>query len=331
VINGIRCYVVESKIPDGQRGGETIISPRQGYLAIGRKWTYRGRTYSSRRLRDVHEVVPGIWAPERIEEETTTIGDDGASRFDMRRRIQVVGYQPGQLLPAASFRVDIRYGVDLIDRSAGSAYHNDPWWPEVGAMLREKFGWPPPDFSPLRTLSSGSERKLDGQPAPPLHIASWLNTKPMDLAALRGKVVLVEFGNIWDTYDHRYSQALRELYSLYHSAGLEIVSIHSPAEDADEIRRFARDYRLPYPVVIDEGKPGSVGKRVPDRPRGEDPLRRPADRRRWPGRRGARVPPEGVGRSRRESGRSRDSSTPDWGIQGRRYPVPDPGQGGPRH
>ena len=62
------------------------------------------------------------------------------------------------------------------------------------------------------------------------------------------------------TYDHRYAPALRELYSPYHPAGLEIVSIHAPTEDADEIRRFARDYRLPYPVVIDEGKPGSAGK-----------------------------------------------------------------------
>ena len=65
-------------------------------------------------------------------------------------------------------------------------------------MLKEKFGWPPPDFSPLRNLRSDSERKLDGQPAPPLRIATWLNTDPIDLAALRGKVVLVEFGDIRD-------------------------------------------------------------------------------------------------------------------------------------
>ena len=178
----------------------------------------------------------------------------------MRRRIQVVEYRPRQVPPAAAFQVQIPYGVDVLDRSAGSAYHNDPWWPEVGAMLREKFGWPPPDFSALGTLGSRSERKLDGRPAPPLRIASWLNTRPMDLASLRGKVVLVEFGDIRDASDHRYAQPLRDLYSLYHPAGLEIISIHSPAEDADEIGRFARDYRLPYPVVIDEGKPGSAGK-----------------------------------------------------------------------
>jgi peroxiredoxin len=260
VTDGIGCYVVESKMPDGQWGGETIISPRQGYLPIGRQWTNRGRIYSSRSLRGVREVVPGIWAPEHIEEETSTIREDGVSRLDMRRRIQVVEYRPRQISPAAAFQVAIPHGVDLIDRPAGFSYHIDPWWPEVGAMLGEKFGWPLRDFSPLTTLGSRSERKLDGQTAPRLRIASWLNTKPMDLAALRGKVVLVKFGNIRDTYDHRCETALRELYSLYHPAGLEIVSIHVPADDVDEIRHLARDYRLPYPVVIDEGKPGSMGK-----------------------------------------------------------------------
>ena len=260
VIDGMRCYVVTSRTPDGRRGGETIISPRQGYLPIERNSTDRGRTDFSRRLRGVHEVVPGIWAPKRIEEETFTVRDDRASRFRVRRRIQVVEYRPRQVPPAAAFQVEIPYGVDLIDRSTGTSYHNDPWWPEIGAMLREKFDWPPPDFSPLVSLRSDSERHLDGRPAPPLRIATWLNTRPMDLAAHPGKVVLVEFGDIPDRDERRYAPALRELYSLYHPAGLEIISIHPPTGDADEIRRFAREYRLPYPVVIDEGPPGSAGK-----------------------------------------------------------------------
>ena len=81
VVDGMRCYVVESKSPDGKWGGETVISPRQGYLPIGRKWTYHGKTYSSHILQGVHEVVPGIWAPDRIEDESTSVRDDGASRL----------------------------------------------------------------------------------------------------------------------------------------------------------------------------------------------------------------------------------------------------------
>jgi len=260
LVDGVRCYVIEGKgLVDRKWGSETIISPSQGYLPVARKWTLSGKTYSSYALQGVHEVVPGVWAPERIEDESITIRDDGSSRLFSRRRIQVVEYRPQQIPPADAFQLKIPCGVDVVDLPQGSSYHNDPWWPEVGAMLREKFGWPNTDFSPLRTLGSSSGRKLDGQTAPPLRIARWLNSKPIDLASLRGKVVLIEFGSSRDHYGPRYAAALRELYSVYHPAGLEILSIHAPAENLDEIRRFARDYRLPYPVVMDEGKPGSPG------------------------------------------------------------------------
>jgi hypothetical protein len=258
VIDGMRCYLVEIKASDGQ-GTEAHISPRQGYLAIGQKLTFHGTTQSSRSLLGVHEIVPGIWAPERIEDETFAVGLDGDSRFQSRRRIQVAEYQPGRIPPESAFQAEIRYGIDLIDRAAGSFYHNDPWWPEIGAMLRDQFGWPPQDFSPLAGLGSFSMRDPDGQPAPPLRIASSLNTKPIDVAALKGKVVLVEFGDIGNDSEPQFSTALRALYSTYHPFGLEIVSIHAPESDADAVRTFARDYRLPYPVVIDDGQPGSSG------------------------------------------------------------------------
>ena len=125
-------------------------------------------------------------------------------------------------------RSTIPYGVDVTDRRLGSSYHNDPWWPEVGAMLREKFGWPPPDFSPLANLGSPSEKKLDGKEAPPLRVATWLNSKPLDLGTLRGKVVLLEFWNVSTPFQRPIVPALRELYSVYHPAGLEIIAVHTP-------------------------------------------------------------------------------------------------------
>jgi Carboxypeptidase regulatory-like domain len=259
VIDGVRCYAVESRMEDVPRGGETIISPRQGYLTIRRKWTFHGKTQASRNLLGVHEVAPGIWAPERIEDETTSARDDGATRFLERRRIQVVEYRPGRVPPEADLRPEIPYGVDVIDRASGLSYYKDPWWPEVMAMLREKYGWPPPDFSPLRNLGSYSERRLDGQPAPALRIARWLNSSPIDLASLKGKVVLVEFGDLGSNLEYELTPALRALYAAYHPAGLEVLSIHEPATDTEELRRFARDSRLPYAVVIDEGLPGSSG------------------------------------------------------------------------
>jgi Carboxypeptidase regulatory-like domain/AhpC/TSA family len=258
VIDGMSCYVVEIKAPNGQ-GTEAYISPRQGYLTIAQKWTTHGKTHSSRSLLGVHQTVPGIWAPERIDDENYAVRDDGDSRLEKHRRILVVEFQPGRILPESAFRAEIRFGIDLIDRAAGSCFRNDPWWPEIGAMLREQFGWPPQDFSPLAGLYSDSVRDLDGQPAPPLRIATWLNTKPIDLPALKGKVILIEFGDVGNPFEPQFTAALRALYLAYHPLGLEIISIHAPEEDAKEVRNFAQDYRLPYPVAIDDGPPGTSG------------------------------------------------------------------------
>jgi peroxiredoxin len=259
-VDGHKCYVVETKSADGNWGSETVVSPSQGYLAIARQWTWRGKTNSSRALQGVHEVVPGIWAPDRIETESITVRDDGKSRLSSRRRIQIVEYQPRQAPPDKALELKIPFGVDVVDRRQSSTYyHNNPWWPEVGAMLKEKFGWPKSDFSALGTLGSSPEQNFHGQPAPPLRIARWINSQPIELASLRGKVVLVVFDSVWDHYAAQYASALKDLYPVYHPAGLEILSIHAPTDAPDEIARFAREFRLPYPVVIDEGKPSSQG------------------------------------------------------------------------
>lgn len=259
VVDGVRCYVVESKTLDGKWGEETIISPKQGHLAISRKWTRDGKVYSSYTLQGVHEVAAGIWAPERIEDESLSVHDDGSSRLFSRRRIQIATYRPGVAPPASAFRVEVPYGVDFTDRRRGWSYHNDPWWPEVAAMLHDKYHWPPPDFSPLKDLQSPRETKLEGVAAPPLRVATWLNSSPVDLAALRGKVVLLEFWNIAGLFRRPIEPALNHLYAKYHPAGLEIVSIHPPTSDPDRLRRFLRDYGIPFPVAIDAAGPPPWG------------------------------------------------------------------------
>ena len=251
VVDGLTCYVVKASNPTVGWGGETVVSPRQGYLLIRRIQTWKGRPTTTYDLHDLHETVPGLWAPGRIDYESLKYGKDGAAGIGDRRRIRVAAYQPGAVVPPTAFALDLPYDVDVVDRRSGIAYHNDPWWPEIGGMLREKYDWPKCDLSPLRNLSSPSDKKLENRPAPPLHVARWLNSQPRDLAALRGRVVLLEFWNTADSFRRPLIAALKKLYVTYHPSGLEMIAIHAPTDDPEVIQRFIQEYGIAYPVAID--------------------------------------------------------------------------------
>jgi cytochrome c biogenesis protein CcdA/thiol-disulfide isomerase/thioredoxin len=89
-------------------------------------------------------------------------------------------------------------------------------------------------------------------------IADWLNTpgdKPLSLASLRGKVVLVDFWTYSCINCIRTLPHLRAWYSAYHKAGLEIVGVHTP-EFAFEhvlgnVRNATHHLHVTWPVALD--------------------------------------------------------------------------------
>ena len=141
----------------------------------------------------MREVTPGIWAPSRMVVESG-VHDDGAEQLDRRTESRVV-VRAAEALRRRGFAFEPPYGVDVTDRRLGYSYHNDPWWPEAGELLRERFDWPKSDLSPLGSL--GSPARFEGQAAPPISAAAWINSKPLEIAKLKGKVVLLEFWGTW--------------------------------------------------------------------------------------------------------------------------------------
>ena len=97
-----------------------------------------------------------------------------------------------------------------------------------------------------------------GQAPEFLGIAHWLNTpadRPISLASLRGKVVLVDFWTYSCINCIRTLPHLRAWYAAYHKAGLEIVGVHTP-EFAFEhvlgnVRQATHDLHVTWPVALD--------------------------------------------------------------------------------
>ena len=89
-----------------------------------------------------------------------------------------------------------------------------------------------------------------GQPAPAL-VAQELNGQTFDLAAQRGKVVVINFWATWCPPCHKEMPALDAFYRKYHSQGLEMIgmSVDRP-HDSNEVRRVMQSYS--YPAAMSE-------------------------------------------------------------------------------
>jgi len=86
-------------------------------------------------------------------------------------------------------------------------------------------------------------------------INNWFNSKPLSLADLRGKVVLVDFWtygcvNCVNTLPH-----VTELYAKYRDRGLVVVGVHTPEfpfeRSASNVQAALKRHGITYPVAQD--------------------------------------------------------------------------------
>ncbi|MCO1427886.1 cytochrome c biogenesis protein DipZ [Burkholderia multivorans] len=116
--------------------------------------------------------------------------------------------------------------------------------PPAGTMMRAAA----PMAAPAALPVEGTLPPLDGA-------VQWLNSPPLTAAALRGKVVLVDF---W-TYSCinclrtlPYTNAWARKYARY---GLVVIGVHAPEfafeRDIGNVKKAVRDLGIDYPVAID--------------------------------------------------------------------------------
>jgi thiol-disulfide isomerase/thioredoxin len=94
-----------------------------------------------------------------------------------------------------------------------------------------------------------------GEPAPEITGGAWLNSAPRSLAALRGRVVLVEFWTLGCVNCRNVLPDLRAWHARYEAAGLTVVGVHSPEfpweRPAERVAAAVQELDIRYPVVQD--------------------------------------------------------------------------------
>lgn len=86
-------------------------------------------------------------------------------------------------------------------------------------------------------------------------ISEWINSDPLTLRELRGKVVLVDFWTYSCINCIRTQPYLNAWYDRYQEQGLEIVGVHAPEfafeKVPENVKRAVKDAKIRYPVALD--------------------------------------------------------------------------------
>ena len=119
---------------------------------------------------------------------------------------------------------------------------------------------PPAKFaeqSSAATAAAGPRSKLPVLGTAPDFTGTqrWFNSKPLSLAALRGRVVLIDFWTYTCINCIRTLPYLKAWDARYRNAGLTIVGVHSPEfsfeKEAGNVQRAIASFGIRYPVVQD--------------------------------------------------------------------------------
>ena len=99
----------------------------------------------------------------------------------------------------------------------------------------------------LVSLEQGGGPSLSGG-------TGWINSGPIDLAELRGKIVLLDFWTFCCINCHHVLPDLAKLEEKYKNE-LVVIGVHTAKFDAERdtenVRRKVREYRIKHPVVND--------------------------------------------------------------------------------
>jgi cytochrome c biogenesis protein CcdA/thiol-disulfide isomerase/thioredoxin len=86
-------------------------------------------------------------------------------------------------------------------------------------------------------------------------IEGWINSEPLTMAALRGKVIVIDFWTYSCINCLRTLPHIRAWDQTYRDDGLVIVGVHTPEfafeREPGNVRRAVRDHGIEYPVALD--------------------------------------------------------------------------------
>ena len=103
--------------------------------------------------------------------------------------------------------------------------------------------------------SSTAYKSSESVAAPDLASGNWINSEPLKLKDLHGRVVLIEFWTFGCINCRNTLPFIKSWHDRYQDKGLTVVGVHSPEfdeeRDVEKVRSEVGSLGIRYPVVTD--------------------------------------------------------------------------------
>lgn len=94
-----------------------------------------------------------------------------------------------------------------------------------------------------------------GMKAPDITNPTWLNSEPLHLADLKGKVVMVEFWTFGCYNCRNVEPYVKQWHEKYMSQGFVVIGVHSPEfsheREIENVKRYLKEHDIRFAVPID--------------------------------------------------------------------------------